>query len=61
MYLTNIKTYAITLSGYYPMYYWMNNVASTGDFYKHPDATWSNTGVSGGVPDGWKLNYIRLI
>ena len=59
--LNYIKTYAITLSGYYPMYYWMNNVASTGDFYKHPDATWSNTGVSGGVPDGWKLNYIRLI
>ena len=56
--LNYIKTYAITTSGYYPMYYWMNGVSSTGTFYKHIDATWTNTGLSGGVPDGWTLKYI---
>ena len=56
--LNYVKTYAISLTGYYPMYYWLNGVAATGTFYKHPDATWTNTGLSGGVPDGWTLNYI---
>lgn len=56
--LNYVKTYAITLSGYYPMYYWMNGVSSTGTFYKHPNATWTNTGSSGGVPNGWTLQYI---
>lgn len=56
--LNYVKTYAITLTGYYQMYYWLNGVSSTGTFYKHPDATWGNTGLSGGVPDGWTLKYI---
>ena len=55
--LTYMKTYAMTLTGYYQMYYWMNDVSSTGVFYKHPDASWNNTGTSG-VPDGWTLKYI---
>ena len=32
---------------------WVNNVASSGTFVKHPDATWS-TGESG-IPTGWTV------
>lgn len=59
--LNFVKTYAITLTGYYQMYYWLNGVSSTGTFYKHPDATWTNTGLSGGVPDGWTLKYMSML
>ena len=58
--LNYIKTYAINKTGYYQMYYWMNGVSSSGTFYKHPDATWVDTGTSG-VPNGWQLNYISMV
>lgn len=32
---------------------WVSNVAPTGTFVKHPDATWSS-GVSG-IPEGWTV------
>ena len=49
--LNRIKMLAVTLSGYYPLSYWMSGVASSGTFIKHPDATWTNSGTSG-VPTG---------
>ena len=58
--LNSIRIYAINKTGYYQMYYWMNGVSSTGIFYKHPDATWVDTGASG-VPNGWTLTYISLV
>ena len=54
--LNRIKMLAITLSGYYPLSYWMNGVASSGTFIKHSNATWTNTGSSG-VPTGWTIQY----
>ena len=56
--LNYVKIYAKTLTGYYQMYYWLNGVSPSGTFYKHIDATWTNTGLGGGVPDGWTLKYI---
>lgn len=38
------------------MFQWMQNVASTGIFVKHINATWTDTGVSG-VPTGWTVIY----
>jgi hypothetical protein len=58
--LNFVKTYAINKTGYYQMYYWMNGVSATGTFYKHPDATWGDTGTSG-VPNGWTLKYISMV
>ena len=58
--LNFIKTYAINKTGYYQMYYWMNGVSASGTFYKHPDATWGDTGTSG-VPNGWTLKYISMV
>jgi hypothetical protein len=58
--LNFIRTYAINKTGYYQMYYWMNGVAASGTFYKHPDATWGDTGTSG-VPNGWTLKYISIV
>jgi hypothetical protein len=37
-------------------YGWVTNVASTGTFVKHKDATWNITGNSG-VPAGWTVVY----
>jgi hypothetical protein len=54
--LNRIKMLAITMSGYYSMYYWMNGVSSSGTFIKHPSATWTTTGASG-VPNGWTVEY----
>lgn len=58
--LNRIKMLAITLDGYYPLSYWMNGVASSGTFYKHPNATWTNTGASG-VPTGWTISYVPIL
>ena len=33
---------------------WVNNVASTGTFVKHPDMTTLPTGTSG-IPEGWTV------
>lgn len=57
--LNLVQTYAKTLTGYYQMYYWLNNVSSTGTFYKHRDAAWDVSGASG-VPNGWDIVYITL-
>lgn len=58
--LNFVKTYAINKTGYYQMYYWMNGVSTSGTFYKHPDATWGDTGTSG-IPNGWTLKYISMV
>jgi hypothetical protein len=58
--LNFIKTYAINKTGYYQMYYWTNGVSTSGTFYKHPDATWGDTGTSG-IPNGWTLKYISMV
>ena len=33
--------------------FWVSNVSSTGTFYKHPNATWSNG--NNGIPNGWTV------
>jgi hypothetical protein len=36
------------------LYIWVNNVASSGTFVKHPDMTSLPSGVSG-IPSGWTV------
>ena len=54
--LNYIKCLAIDVSAQRCMYCWVSNVASTGTFVKHTDATWSTEGVDV-VPTGWTVEY----
>ena len=51
--LNYIKCLATNMSATDCTNYWVQSVASSGTFVKHPDATWT-TGASG-IPDGWTV------
>lgn len=51
--LNYVECLADTTTGYSALNNWLNGVASTGTFVKHPDAVWT-TGTSG-IPDGWTV------
>ena len=48
-----VKCLATDISATNCTQFWLNGVASTGSFYKHPNATWT-TGTSG-IPTGWTV------
>lgn len=54
--LNYIKMLATDISAQNCLYYWVNNVASSGTFVKNKDATWTITGNSG-VPSSWTIEY----
>lgn len=51
--LIYIKCLATSFGDPWSLRNWVNGVASTGTFVKHPDATWT-TGTSG-IPAGWTV------
>lgn len=55
--LRSIKCLATSI-GKYNFNNWVNGVASTGTFVKHPDATWP-TGTSG-IPNGWTVENAEI-
>jgi hypothetical protein len=57
--LNYIKMLATNVSASGCLSYWVQDVASTGTFVKHGQATWTNTGVSG-VPIGWEVHYTLM-
>jgi hypothetical protein len=52
--LNYIKMLATDISASDCLYYWVNGVASTGTFVKHPNMTSLPTGVYG-IPRGWTV------
>ena len=51
--LNYVECLADTTTGYGAFSNWLNGVAATGTFVKHPDATWSSG--SSGIPEGWTV------
>ena len=54
--ITYIKMLATDISANYCLQNWVSNIASSGIFVKHIDATWNASGASG-VPSGWTIIY----
>lgn len=55
--LNYIKAYFLAMpTSSVPTSYWMNNVAATGIFVKHIDATWEDVSING-VPENWTIIY----
>ena len=52
--LNNITMLATDISAKECLYYWVNNVSSSGTFIKHPSMTKLSTGISG-IPSGWTV------
>lgn len=56
--LSEVSCLATDVSAEYATYYWLSNVASSGTFYKNPNASWSR-GTSG-IPSGWNVeDYVE--
>ena len=57
--LNHIECLATDKSKYSPTHQWVNGVAETGTFIKHPNMTSWSTGTSG-IPSGWTIENAEI-
>jgi len=56
--LSEVTCLATDVSADYATYDWLSNVASSGTFYKNPNASWSRG--TNGIPSGWNVeDYVE--